>query len=1487
MIRLFTCTRLFCVLASIFCLNIVAQDTDTPPVGPPIVEQIVPAPGETVVDLSVIEVNFDRKVIGVDAEDLLINGHPALEVSETILGNYAFTVPETPDGPVEVHWRFGNGIADETGTPFDSGSWSYTLNSKAPPQVLISEFMASNKRTLRDSDGDASDWIELFNPSDNEASLDGWFLSGLPGDLTEWRFPAVSIPAKGFLVVFASGKDKSDPSQELHTNFKLANEGGFLALVGPDTNIVSAFAPSYPAQTTDVSYGRAQGAPGSLGYFSKATPGLANSTSGAGFAGPVDFSTSSGVFTQPFALTLTTPSTNAVIRYTTNGSVPTNSSPIYVLPIQITNSALVLARSFEDGLLPGPVRSENFAFFAGMQNFTSTLPIVVIQTIGRAPVSATQTTSEFTIFEPRNGVTTFTNPPTMILRGGVHLRGSSTLGLPKASFAVELWDEFNNSKDAALLGLPEESDWVLYGPNQFEPVMIHNPLIHHLSRESGMYSPRTRFVEVFYQTKSGAAAAITTNNYNGIYVLEEKIKIGKNRVDIDKLRPQNIRPPEVTGGYMLKIDRTGVGESGFNGAGTTVVYVDPKEKDIKLAARAPQNTYIKNYFTAFGKALSTTNLRDPINGYKAYIDEDAWINYHVLEVLSGNVDSLVLSAYFYKPRDGKITWGPHWDFDRALGSTDGRDSNPRVWSTGPFFASAWWSKVFTDKDFWQKWVDRWQELRPTTFSNDHLGLVVDSMCDELREAQPRETKKWRLALRGGNGYQGEVDWIKNWLSNRVDFIDKQLTQPAVPSIRPGLITSGTIVELQAQPASTIYYTLDGTDPRLPQGELSPTALTYTGPITINQNIKLFARARNLLQKQSGGPPASTPWSGKTVGSYFLNAPKLLVTEINFHPAPPPDGVTNAPSDYEFIELKNPGTAPVNLVGMTLSGGANYTFTPANPITTLGAGERILLVKNTAAFRTRYPTAGTIAGEFTGSLSDQGDHLVFQGPLGEPVFDFAYNDSWQRLADGLGYTLTLANEFIAPGELGQEQNWKVSSSLGGSPGEADLGGIAIPRIQITEALSNAKNGGADMVELYNPMNFEVNLSGWFLSDDAHDPFRYRIPDGTYIAGKSFLVLNDAQFHGKDSGFGLSATGDAVYLFAADKLGNLLGYYHGFSFGGADPGVSFGVYTSSEGKQHFVPQEETSFGLPNNYPVVGPIVISEIMYAPGVDNPNAEFIELQNITDLPVTLYDPVNPANTWRIRGGIEYNFSPGTIIPPHGSIAVTGFNPANQFLGTPFRARYGLPADAPVFGAWTGHLANEGDEIELQRPIDSGTNIVTDPAYTVVDSVHYLPQSPWPDLGGKEIFSISRSGLSFFGDDPANWMATLPTPAEQDSDGDGLPDWWEAQNGFDPHSAVDNDSGIGDPDGDGFSNYQEFLAGSSPKDANSSLELLTSVNTNHELVLTFAPLIGKAYSIYYRDNLTSDTWHALRHYNLASNNIPIQVKDKFLKTSRYYKLQVP
>jgi CotH kinase protein/Chitobiase/beta-hexosaminidase C-terminal domain/Lamin Tail Domain len=749
------------------------------------------------------------------------------------------------------------------------GAAAQVRAAEKPASVYISEFMADNRSGLKDEDGEHSGWIEIHSEASTPVNLAGWFLTDSRTNLTKWRFPSISLLPEKYLVVFASGKDRVRDLKRLHTNFRLDPRGGYLALLDHTANIVSEFA-AYPEQSADTSYGRAPGEPAVVGRFVHPTPGRPNATHGPGFASEVVFSPAGGTVRAPLRVQLTCGSSNAAIHYTADGSLPNRRSPVYRGPLAVTRTVHLRARAYQEGVFPGPPHSQTYLYLdPSLQTFSSNLPVLVMDTLGPdSPNRWPDSLAHLSFFEPVNGRTSLTNPPSFTARAAYHVRGSSTMGMPKSSFALHVLDEFNQEQRRSVLGLPADSDWVLYAPNGYEPVMIHNPFIHQLSRDLGRYSPRTRFLEVYLVNRS---SPVTRRQYQGIYVLEEKIKVGKHRVDIDRLGSGDVKQPEVTGGYLLKIDRLGPGESGFWAGDTSIVYVEPKERVISLPERAPQREYLTAYFTKFERALHGPNWKDPVLGYRAYIDVDSWIDYHVLEVLSGNVDALVYSTYFYKPRNGKLVFGPHWDFDRALGSTDGRDEDPRRWETGRFFDGAWWEQLFRDPDFWQRWVDRWQELRQNQFSRAHLNGLIDRLADELREAQPREAERWDLQPRGGS-YQSEIDWMKGWLSNRIDFIDGQLVPKPGLTAPGGRVLPGAVVTLTTPSHATVYYTLDGSDPRGPQGAISSSARIYSGPIRLTADARLVARARDPAKRQTGGPRTSTPWSGPVAATFKVTPP---------------------------------------------------------------------------------------------------------------------------------------------------------------------------------------------------------------------------------------------------------------------------------------------------------------------------------------------------------------------------------------------------------------------------------------------------------------------------------------------------------------------------------------------------------------------------------------------------------------------------------------
>jgi hypothetical protein len=1487
----------------------------------PVIAGQSPGAGAAVRELFSVEVIFSEGVKGVDAADLLVNGRAATNVIEISPGQFVFSFPKAANGAVTVAFRASHGITDLAGTPhpFAGASWSYTVDPTLPtPGVLISEFLADNDGVNRDEDGDESDWIELFNSSAQSVPLLGWSLTDDPANLAKWHFPNLTLPAGGRLVVFASEKNRTATTGRLHTNFRLSNGGEFLALVNPSGEVVSGFAPAYPPQRKNVSYGRANGAPNVVGYFASPTPGTANSSSGAGFAPELRFSSKGGTYQTDFVLSLSleTPNPAAVIRYTLDGSLPTETSPAYASAIAISGSVIVRARAFAPGLLPGEPRTEMYLKLEGTTpTFASDLPVMILHNFGKSrPPADGQQTAYLQVYEPVNGVTTLTNPPTVRTKVGIGARGSSTLGYPKVSLNLETRDEFEADDDRELLGMPADSDWVLYAPNNFEPILVHNPFAHQLSRDIGRYSSRTRFVEVFLITDRVGTVRYP-GTYAGIYVLEERIRRSPDRVAVDKLEPEHSKAPQVTGGYLLKVDRTGPGESGFYAANQGMVFVEPSESEMFLPERAAQRQYLQGHFNAFGTALYGTNWRNPTTGYRAYIDVGAWIDYHLINTLTFNVDALRLSAYLYKPRNGKITFGPHWDFDRALNSTDGRDANPRIWSSPngsgtDFFnetTQAWWGRLFQDPDFFQEWIDRYQALRTSDFSTTNLHRLVDQLTGEVRKAQPREQARWGGSAPPRNGFQGEINSLKAWLSNRVTFMDSQFVSRPTNNTPGGRFTNTVSVRLTGRANGTVYYTLDGTDPRAPGGAVRGSArIAGTEPIQISDNARLVARVNNgshTARTGAGDPPLVSRWSGITAATYFSAVPPLVLSEIMFHPVGVPPSSTNSDSDFEFIELKNTSAEPLNLVGFTLDGGIRYAFTAASAVTSLAPGGRVLVVRNRTAFLSRYPDVSGIAGEFSGVLGNAGNRLALWGPLQEPISDFRYDDAWAPLADGVGFSLVLRDESILAADSGNAGAWRHSARPGGSPGTADQEPAVVPPVLVNEALTHTDTPLLDSVEFHNPGTAAVGIGGWWLSDDFRNPNRFRIPDGTVIPPGAYWTVDESLFRDSPNGFSFSALGDGVHLFSADGAGSLTGWHHGFDFGASFNGVSFGRHVTGDGVEHFVPQRARTLGGANAGPAVGPLVISEIHCEPppvaGFNNSAEEFVEIRNVTDAPLNLFDPDHATNRWRLRGGIEFTFPPGTTLPAGGFALVVSFDPSwPTNPEAAFRAAFNVPPEVPIFGPWTGVLNNSGERLGLNRPdkpLGSPAESAGEVPYVNSETVDYAVRAPWPTLASGLGHSLQRVSSVRFGNDPANWTAAAPTAGRQntpddnlnvaDGDSDGLPDNWEAQHALDPASGVGDNGADGDPDRDGQSNYSEFVAGTHPQETSSVFRVSLLEGADRPRV-SFPAIPGRRYTIWFRETLTVGEWQVLREYPPQSDEGVLSADDLGESSLRFYRVTI-
>lgn len=523
------------------------------------------------------------------------------------------------------------------------------------------------------------------------------------------------------------------------------------------------------------------------------------------------------------------------------------------------------------------------------------------------------------------------------------------------------------------------------------------------------------------------------------------------------------------------------------------------------------------------------------------------------------------------------------------------------------------------------------------------------------------------------------------------------------------------------------------------------AVLYTGPIALADST--IVKSRVLV---------GTQWSALDTATFYTpqDPRQLVLTELMYHP---PDLGGTPDTQPEFLELKNAGPQTLVLDGMEFTAGISFRF-PAG--TLLAPGAFFLLAGDADRFAQRYP-GRRVDGVYTGQLDDGGETLRLEHPQRGIVFEATYGDAapWPVTPDGYGFSLVLRAPQANPA-WNSAVFWRASAFPGGSPG-ADDPEPAIPPVLVNEILSASPSGSSDRIELFNPTPDTASVGGWFLTDDKARPRKFRIPDGTPIASGAYLVFTESDFNpalATTNNFQLSAQGEEVYLFSADADGNLTGYDHGWQFGAASPAVSFGRHLISTGEAQFPPQRSRTFGATNSGPRIGPLVITEIHYhpPPTAEAAEDEFIELKNLTDQPVPLFDPLHPTSTWRISG-LNYLFPPATTLGANAILIVAQGDPER------FRTRHAVPADVIVLGPAPGRLNNAGERLLLQRPEWLDPDAVS---WVTVDEVDYDNRVPWPEFADGNGPALQRRSPELYGNDPVHWLAARPSPGVDPPGGD-------------------------------------------------------------------------------------------------------------------------
>ena len=486
-----------------------------------------PPPNATVRSLTQVEVLFDEPVAGVDAEDLLVNGLPAASVTGLAAGPYVFEFPAVLDGRINVTWAAAHGITDlsSSALPFGGNAWSYTVDSHSVPgDLVINEFMAENQTGLKDEEGEEQDWIEIYNRGTKAVNLNGWSLTDDMNDPGQWFFPAILLPANQYLLVFASGKDRkpTTPGGRLHTNFKLKINGEYLGLFSPESprQVINEIAPEFPEQRNDYSFGRAAG--GAWRYFRVGTPGAVNGASViTNVVAPVHFSVKRGFFKAPFNLSLTTETPDAVIRYTLNGSVPTEASGlIYTNLLAINTTRIVRAAAFQTNFLPSRVDTHTYLYnIASNRRLLPALSLVTATNNLRGPTGIMEinprNTTKHGIAWERPVSAELIRPEDnggfnidcgLRIQGGGYVRGlyDPNGGLPYSKYSFRLY--FRGDYGEGRLNYPlfpeipvQSFDTIVLRAGMNDPTnpFIRDELARRLASDTGQVASHGTFVNLF------------------------------------------------------------------------------------------------------------------------------------------------------------------------------------------------------------------------------------------------------------------------------------------------------------------------------------------------------------------------------------------------------------------------------------------------------------------------------------------------------------------------------------------------------------------------------------------------------------------------------------------------------------------------------------------------------------------------------------------------------------------------------------------------------------------------------------------------------------------------------------------------------------------------------------------------------------------------------------------------------------------------------
>lgn len=495
---------------------------------------------------------------------------------------------------------------------------------------------------------------------------------------------------------------------------------------------------------------------------------------------------------------------------------------------------------------------------------------------------------------------------------------------------------------------------------------------------------------------------------------------------------------------------------------------------------------------------------------------------------------------------------------------------------------------------------------------------------------------------------------------------------------------------------------------------------------------------------------------------------VVISEVHYNPLPLTDAEMarglDDDSDFEYVELFNPGPSMVSISGWEVDGAVKFTFDFGS---TIAPGEYLVIAKDDKNLSQRHPGL-KISGDYSGKLANEGETLRLRRADGSVVEQVVYGFSspWPEFANARGGSLVRIDP-ASPAPAHLATSWRASRTIHGTPGAPSR--LTPGPMVINEVLAHTDVPLEDAIELKNISGSPVNISGWYLTDSLDDIRKYMVPVSDAVAPDGYRTFYQREFEVFNARTPFSFNsfkGDSLYVFEFDASGNPIRMTDDYSFPASENGISFGRIPDGTGE--FTRLENPTFGTEvnrhdsplaihlfrkgtgkaNRSPLIGPVVIDAVQFHPEPGQP--EFIRLKNISPRFVSLWDPEHPSNTWGVDGAIRFTFPMGTTLAPGEEIFLSGSAVAG------FRNAYSVQDKYQVFGPWTGILNNDSAYLRLFKP-DPPQTRPPDVGFVpkiAVDDFTYRVTGPWPEnTGGTNRFltRIKTYGIALY---PESWTTS-------------------------------------------------------------------------------------------------------------------------------------